>query len=154
MSRRIDIFSLLVLVCIVLFFFASMEKDDGFLPLAAFETKTIRLGKAPFTVFIADTPQKRAQGLMNVRELPSDRGMLFVFDKPQRVSFYNKNTFIPLDLVWVKDGVVGETAFLPAVNSADVRFLWSREPVDSVIELNAGIVKRKNIKQGDRVEFQ
>lgn len=57
-------------------------------------TRTIRLE-------IADTPDERARGLMFRRTLPSGQGMLFVYDTPREVSFWMRNTLIPLDLVFM-----------------------------------------------------
>lgn len=60
----------------------------------------ITLANHTFTVEIADTDSERRIGLMNRTELPADHGMLFVFDEPQQVSFWMKNTLIPLDILY------------------------------------------------------
>lgn len=64
-------------------------------------------GSARFRVALADTPAERAQGLMHVEEMPRMSGMLFVYERPQSVSFWMENTLIPLDMIFVgPDGVV------------------------------------------------
>lgn len=88
---------------------------------------------------------------MNVRELPAGRGMLFVFDQPQKFSFYNKNTLIPLDLLWIKNGVVEEISYLPPIKGDNPAFAYPSKPVDNVIELNAESIKRYGIEVGDEV---
>ena len=55
---------------------------------------------------VAATPEDRAEGLMGVKSLPANRGMLFVFREPGRVSFYMKNTLIPLDIAFIGQGKV------------------------------------------------
>ncbi|WP_371823343.1 DUF192 domain-containing protein [Paracoccus sp. Z118] len=57
--------------------------------------------EVPFSVEIADTPAARAQGLMHRRSLPPGTGMLFVYEQPQPVSFWMKDTLIPLDLLFI-----------------------------------------------------
>ena len=54
-----------------------------------------------FQVWLADTPQRQAQGLMFVRSLPELRGMLFVHEEPRAISMWMKNTYIPLDMVFI-----------------------------------------------------
>jgi len=153
MKKQIGIFSLLGFACILIIFFVSTSrKAPAILPLTAFESNVVRVGKASFTVFIADTPQRKAQGLMYVRELPPDRGMLFIFEKSQILSFYNKNTLIPLDILWIKNGIVEELSSLPAIKDGNIVFITSHQPADRVIELNAGSAMRNNISVGDKIE--
>ena len=67
-------------------------------------TADARQGKQPklvFTVWLADTPARQSQGLMFVRSLPSMRGMLFVHAQPRAISMWMKNTYIPLDMVFI-----------------------------------------------------
>ncbi len=61
-------------------------------------------GSHRFTAWIADDDGTRARGLMYVRELPPDTGMLFVFEQPQFASFWMKNTYLSLDLIFIARG--------------------------------------------------
>jgi uncharacterized membrane protein (UPF0127 family) len=106
-----------------------------------------------FDVWIANTPQRQEQGLMFVRDLPPGQGMLFPQDAPQVAHFWMKNTYIPLDMVFVgEDGriakiIANARPFSLAVLSSDV-------PVIAVLEIAGGEAKRLGIKVGDRVSWK
>lgn len=65
---------------------------------ALLHTAQIQIGEEKIVVEIADTKESKAQGLMNRTELPEGHGMLFVFDSPEPLSFWMKNTLIPLSI--------------------------------------------------------
>lgn len=106
-----------------------------------------------FDVWIADTAARQEQGLMFVRDLPPDEGMLFPQSAPQVAHFWMKNTYIPLDMVFVgEDGriakiIANARPFSLAVLSSDV-------PVIAVLEIGGGEAKRMGIRVGDRVSWQ
>jgi uncharacterized membrane protein (UPF0127 family) len=107
-------------------------------------------GKQRFAVEEARTPQQMAQGLMYRRSLAADAGMLFEYDRPQIVSFWMKNTVIPLDMLFIAaDGfVVGiHERAVPLSTEA----ITSDKPVLAVLELNGGTAQRLGIKPGDHV---
>lgn len=118
---------------------------------------TVQLGQATFTLEVADTTVEQAVGLQGRRTLPDHRGMLFQFDDVATRQFWMKNTFIPLDLVWLHDGVVvGVTTNVqpePDVADADLALYDSPVPVDQVIELPAGAAERAGIEVGDSLYF-
>lgn len=106
-----------------------------------------------FQVWIADTPARQEQGLMFVRDLPSRQGMLFPEGSPQVAHFWMKNTYIPLDMVFVgADGRVAKIIasakpFLLDILSSDV-------PVIAVLELRGGDAQVLGIAVGDRVSWK
>jgi uncharacterized membrane protein (UPF0127 family) len=104
-----------------------------------------------FRIWLADTPPRREQGLMWIRSLPADRGMLFVFERPQPVSFWMKNTFVPLDLLFVApDGRVIRIAENARPQTLDA--IDSMGVVLGVLELKGGTAKRLGLKPGDRLK--
>ncbi len=105
-------------------------------------------GKAhAFTVELALDSDQRAQGLMFRREMPADHGMLFDFRQTRQVMMWMKNTFLPLDMLFVsKDGKV-ETLHENAVPQSE-SIIDSRVPVAYVVELNAGTAKTLSITPG------
>jgi len=122
-------------------------------PLTTYDTKHIQVGVTPLEVLIADTAEKRTQGLMGVTNLAKDAGMLFEFPDKAVRSFWNKNTYIDLDLLWIADGRVVGTSSLPAITkSGSIVTVSSEQAVDWVIEVNAGWAGKNRIRVGDGVE--
>lgn len=104
-----------------------------------------------FTVEVADTREKRAFGLMFVRELAPDRGMLFDYKRPQRVSMWMKNTYIPLDMLFIEaDGTIESIIERTTPHSLSPRA--SKGRVRAVLELPGGTAERLGIAPGDRVD--
>jgi uncharacterized membrane protein (UPF0127 family) len=103
-----------------------------------------------FRVWVADTPARREQGLMWVRSLPADRGMLFVFDAPQPASFWMKNTYVALDLLFVApDGRIVRVA--ENAQPESTALIDSMGIVLGVLELRGGTARRLGIAAGDRL---
>ncbi|MHB8815236.1 MAG: DUF192 domain-containing protein [Steroidobacteraceae bacterium] len=109
--------------------------------------------KDSFEVWIADTPSRQEQGLMFVRDLPAGQGMIFPQDSPQVAHFWMKNTYIPLDMVFVgEDGRIAKIIANARPFSLDV--LSSDVPVIAVLEIRGGEAKRLGIQMGDRVSWK
>ena len=104
-----------------------------------------------FTVELAVTPRQREQGLMNRSEMAEDHGMLFAFGETRQVFMWMKDTFIPLDMLFIgKDGKVRKVHENAEPLSESI--IDSGGPIDFVLELNAGTAKRLGIRAGNRVE--
>lgn len=107
-------------------------------------------GVQVFTVEVAKTEQERATGLMYRKELPEGRGMLFDFSPEQQVSMWMKNTFIPLDMIFVRsDGHILRIAENTKPQSEKI--IPSGGLVKGVIEVAGGTAKKLGIAPGDRV---
>lgn len=119
----------------------------GELTPLAIETAT---GNHEFQVEIAADDPSRAQGLMYRRELAPDRGMLFDFEVEQPISMWMKNTYIPLDMVFIlADGQVHRVEQRTQPHS--LRSIDSGVDVRFVLEVPAGTAKRIGIAPGDKV---
>ena len=100
-----------------------------------------------FTVEVAATPEQQERGLMFRRSVPADRGMIFPYDPPQNVSFWMKNTLIPLDIIFIRgDGTIVRITNAKALDETP---LPSGEPVAVVLEIRAGRAAELGIKEGD-----
>ncbi len=137
------------LVATVFLLLAAGATDAIALPI---ETIVIDSQKGPqkFRVEVASDQKSKEQGLMFRRYLPSNAGMIFTFSKPEMVIFWMKNTFIPLDILFVRpDGKVSSIA--ANAEPLSLKSIPSDEPVLAVIELNGGRARALGIKPGDRV---
>ena len=114
--------------------------------------KETRLGGQLFSIEIADTPAKRIRGLSGRSSLPENRGMLFIFEIPGQYGFWMKGMFIPIDIIWIRGNqIIGlEKNILPSSNLN----YYSREPVDKVLEINAGLSDKLGLKAGDEIELK
>lgn len=106
-----------------------------------------------FTVELADAPDEHAIGLMHRNFLPPDQGMLFDYKGPHRPRFWMRNTFISLDMLFVRSN--GDIAYI-AENTVphSERTVGPRQSVQAVLEVPAGTVARLGIKTGDKVRHQ
>ncbi|MDP6352808.1 MAG: DUF192 domain-containing protein [Alphaproteobacteria bacterium] len=103
-----------------------------------------------FEVEVAQTTRQRTRGLMFRKELPQLGGMLFDYKKPVNVAMWMKNTFIPLDMLFVADnGIIVRIA--ENTTPLSLESIHSGAPVKAVIELSGGITGRLGIRAGDRV---
>lgn len=118
------------------------------------KSKTIVINDKEIAIEIAKTSQERAKGLSNRESLDKDSGMLFVFDN-ERPTFWMKDTLIPLDIIWINDGLIIkiDENVQPEPNTADSNLKRYQAPdiTDYVLEVNAGFSKENNIKVGDSV---
>ena len=104
---------------------------------------------------IADTEIKRSKGLMYRRKLNKNKGMKFIFDYPQIVNMWMKNTYIPLDMVFLRNNkiVYIEKNVLPCKNMPCKNY-GPNIIVDKVIELNSGIAEKLRLKSGQLLKFE
>jgi uncharacterized protein len=103
-----------------------------------------------FQAEIADTDELRSRGLMFRHILPLDRAMVFDFGKPRPAAMWMKNTYISLDMLFVRsDGTIA--AIAENTEPLSLQTISVDEPVKGVVELAAGTVKRLGIKRDDRV---
>jgi uncharacterized protein len=107
-------------------------------------------GRHAFQVEIADNDATREHGLMDRRYMAPNHGMLFEFDREEPVSFWMKNTYIPLDMIFIApSGVV--THIATNAEPLSERVVPSGAPCIAVLELNGGMAASIGLKVGDKV---
>ncbi|MGJ8610149.1 MAG: DUF192 domain-containing protein [Octadecabacter sp.] len=117
------------------------------------DTVSVRgdFGAVQFTVSVADTIGERSRGLMFVEQMATTQGMLFVYDRPQSVSFWMRNTLIPLDMVFVGDDGVIDNIHENAV-PLDETAIYGGESIQYVLEINGGMAARLGLEVGDQMQ--
>jgi len=107
---------------------------------------------------LADTPQKRAQGLMYREHLAKDHGMLFTFGQAQLWTFWMKNTKIPLDIIWMseKKQIIYIARSVPICTRKDdgCPQYQPNDPALYVLELGSGEADRLKLEKGSKLKFR
>ena len=102
---------------------------------------------------LADTEQKREKGLMFRKSMKENRGMLFIFDKEERQTFWMKNTDIPLDIIFVNaEKMIVHIA--PDCKPYSLEQIPSFEYAMYTVEVNAGYCTRHKIAVGDKIKYE
>ena len=143
---------------LLLFFFTisslgyNRTHTQGTLPL-----QSLQIGHKVIQVEIADTKEKRTRGLMYRKSLPKDQGMLFVFPSSQILSFWMKNTYIPLSI-----GFFNSKRQLLEVQDMEPESILlkkpretykSRLPAKYALEMNKGWFSKNKIKPGTKFKY-
>jgi len=101
-----------------------------------------------FNIEIANTPGQRRQGLMYKKQMPEDYGMLFIFKKPKVIEMWMKNTYIPLDMLFIgEDNEIKTIAKNTTPESLNT--ISSGTDAIAVLEINAMITDKLGIAVGD-----
>lgn len=105
--------------------------------------------RGSFTYELADTDELRQKGLMYRRFLQADHGMLFVWEKPQRLAMWMKHTYIPLDMIYMKDGFV--TGIVHRAKPHSEKVVGHDLPeATAILEVIAETAEKRNIQVGDK----
>jgi uncharacterized membrane protein (UPF0127 family) len=132
----------IVFLCGGIFFYARKMLNH--------KDKNITLGKCGFVVEKAIDEESRERGLSSRSNLCSECGMLFIFQKSDKYGFWMKDMQFNLDILWINDDKIIEIEENIPHNTKET--FYPRELVDNVLEINAGDVKRCDIKIGQKLQ--
>lgn len=107
----------------------------------------IEIGDKEYNVKVAKTEEEREKGLQNVKELPEDEGMLFIFDNPQTVGFWMKDTLIPLDIIFINEDMEVISIYKGESRNEDIA---EEDNVKYVLEVN----QNSGIKEGNELDIE
>ena len=106
-----------------------------------------------FEVAAADTAEKQRRGLMFVKDMAPQHGMVFPMQPPRIAQFWMRNTFIPLDMIFIlPGGMIGE--IVTRRDTQSDKLTRSRQKVSAVLEINAGEAQKLKISIGDLVRME
>jgi uncharacterized membrane protein (UPF0127 family) len=114
---------------------------------------TIYIQDKPFLAEIADTPEKHSRGLMFRHKIKDDYGMLFVFSEEDIRSFWMKNTYIALDMIFLNSErqIVDMFVSVPPCCGDPCPSYTSKFSARYVLEINGGLAKKLKLKIGDKI---
>jgi uncharacterized membrane protein (UPF0127 family) len=108
---------------------------------------TVEIGGKPFELEVAANDDDRQRGLMYRKSMPDDHGMLFVFPDERPLSFWMRNTLIPLDILYLdRSGKVVSVSQMKPLDESGVPSGW---PAKYAVELNVGTAQKLGVKAGD-----
>lgn len=118
---------------------------------------TANINNHTFNLEIAKTPKEKETGLSAKKTLEKNSGMLFPFEKPGYYAFWMKNMKFSIDIIYIRNGriVTIHKNVKPPINANENPTIYnSSEPADTVLEINAGLAQKYNIKEGDIVKIE
>lgn len=112
-----------------------------------------------FNLTLAKSQKEKEIGLSEKKSLDQNSAMLFVFEKPDFYSFWMRNMKFPIDIIFIRENKIVsiyKNAQPPTgnINSSSLVIYKPEEPADKVLEINAGLSEKNNIKKGDEIKFQ
>jgi uncharacterized membrane protein (UPF0127 family) len=124
--------------------------------LFALERKPLTINSATgphtITVEVAKTREEQMTGLMFRRSIGADEGMIFIYPQDQEISMWMKNTYIPLDMIFIRhEGTVLHVE--RDTEPLSERIISSGDQARAVVEMAAGSAQRLGIEPGDRIDF-
>lgn len=127
------------------------EPEDKF-------TTTVLINDLAIKAVLADDPQERSRGLAIFPNIPEGRGMLFVFQQKSRPRFWMKDMSFAIDIIWINEGKIiqiDENVNPPETGTADeaLKLFTPAEPINYVLEVNAGFSQRHGLSVGDSVNI-
>ena len=147
MILRSFVHRIVPVLAIVMVSFAARGPAHG---AASLPTITLTINGQKVFAEVVSTPQDRATGLMNRFSLQQDHGMLFVFERPEPLSFWMKNTFIPLSIAFLDASgrILNIEDMAPQTETTH----GSKGPALYALEMRKGWFLERGVKAGDRVE--
>lgn len=155
MKKALIIFGIVIIIAAIIIFFRNMT-GGGSIGLFNRPDATAQIGDVALELEVARTTIERQEGLSNRDSLPENRGMLFIFDKPDYYSFWMKNMKFPIDIIFINGErvvTIHKNVKPQAAVSNSLPLYGSKEPADKVLEINAFKSDDLDIKEGDTISL-
>jgi uncharacterized protein len=139
---------ILLVLGILLLFFAVIEVNT------IFSAPSANINGYHFSLYLARTTQDQEVGLAKFKNIENNHGMLFIFTKTDYYSFWMKNMKFPIDIIFLNNNKIADIfQNVPVQNNNDLPIYTTKKPADMVLEINAGLSKKYNIKIGDTINL-
>ena len=148
MKKKLLLSILIIFVIISIFVYRDNQQPNLF---PAYKQSRVHIGNSEYRLYHADDDEKRAQGLSNTEKLPADQGIMFVFASKEKYSFWMKDMKYSLDFIFLDNNVVVDI-YEDIRPDSYPNIISPRRPVNKVIELNAGEIKKAGITIGDKLK--
>ena len=126
------------------------KEEDAATPIF----RKLKIGAAVFQMEIVGTSAEQTRGLSGREKLEENQGMLFIFPNKAVRSFWMAGMKFPLDIIWISGNkIIGISENLPPATAMNAPIYSSPEPVDKVLEINAGLAEKLGIKVGDIISL-
>lgn len=143
----------ITIICVLMLFVYQISKGNGE-TLKISDNDFVFINNQKVFMNVADTFEKKAQGLMNIDKIAENQGMIFLFKKPDFKKFWMKNMKIPLDIVFIyNEKIVKIYKEVPVCEKYPCPLYDSEYKIDTVIEFKDGFCDKYNVKAGDKVKF-
>lgn len=142
---RIFLFALLVLIVVFI---------GGFILVGTLKkTPTAKVNNHTFNLYVTKTNKDKQIGLSKYSKIDNGHGMIFSFGKADYYPFWMKQMKFPIDIIFIKDNkiVTIHNNAEPAKNNSALTIYNSTAPADTVLEVNAGLSQKYNLKVGDKI---
>jgi len=124
-----------------------------YLSYSSYEKEKVLIKSTMLVGYVADTVEKRDQGLGGKRYLPSNTSMLFEFDKPDTHGIWMKDMLFPIDIIWLDKNKTIVNLISNAEPATYPHVFYPPQKSLYVLEVRAGLIKDKNLKLGDEILF-
>ncbi len=154
MKKLVIVYVALIIAVLLLAFFRYGGNLPAFAPLGT--RASVLVEDKKINLIVAKTEKDRIKGLSGRNSLDKNSGMLFVFEKKDKYSFWMKDMKFPIDIIHISDDTVVEIfENVPiAKNGENLKVYKPSTPANYVLELNAGKSKEFNIKKGTKLTLQ
>ncbi|MBN1573524.1 MAG: DUF192 domain-containing protein [Deltaproteobacteria bacterium] len=143
-SKTVSVIAVMLLAVSLYMILPPTAKGEG--------TALVKVKGIPLTVEIADKPAERSLGLMYRKNLPENKGMLFIYKRPATMNFWMKNTYVPLSIAYIDtNGYIIAIFKMEPLN--EKKIYSSPAPAIWALEVNQGWFEKNGVRVGDRVKL-
>lgn len=155
MKKIIIVYALLIILIIAFAFLRG-----GKLPIFSLGGKAqAEINNKTFNLLVVKTTEEKSRGLSGRKNLDANTGMLFIFDEKAKYTFWMRDMEFPIDIIYIDNNKVVDIAANaePPKEGQSIMELEKFTPDEEanyVLEINAGLAQKNNIKEGDTIEFK